>query len=81
MRIQLDQTFDSAKDLPQLIKLLNEFVDQLQTKLKGQPDFLLITSDDQEIPKSLPANTVVFKFDETDIVKTGFYDGENLQLP
>lgn len=80
-RINIDTQFESAKDFDELKRMLQRVLDKLQNDLNNQPGFLVIQSEEQEIPTNTPINTIVFKFDEVDIVKTGFYNGEELILP
>lgn len=81
MRINIDNQFDGIKTLPELAKRLSEVLSQLENDLRNQPEFIVITTEEQEIAAKTPVNTIIFKFDETDIVKTGYYDGEEIILP
>jgi hypothetical protein len=82
MSIQINTNFDDCKSLDDLKRELNSRLEQLQNQLNNRPDFIVVpNADDFEIPKNTPTNTIIFQFDETDIVKTGYYDGENIVLP
>jgi hypothetical protein len=82
MNITLDsQGLTGVKDIGELTKLLTQIFEKLHSDLRNQPHFLVVTSEEQEIPKTLPPNTIIFKFDPTAVVKTGFYNGDNVQLP
>lgn len=81
MKLNIEPNLSGIKDVEELTKVLTQLLSQLRDDLHRQPDFLVVTSDDQEIPKNTPSNTVIFKFDPTATVKTGYYDGENIILP
>jgi NRPS condensation-like uncharacterized protein len=81
MKINLDHNLGDIKDVAELTKALTQLFNKLQDDLHRQPEFLVVTSEDQQIPKDTSSNTVIFKFDETATVKTGYYDGENIVLP
>lgn len=81
MNIRIDTTqIKNSKDLPELLKSLTELFIQLQQSLQAQPNFLFVTSEGQAVPKNTPINTIVFEFDETNFIKTGYYDGEEIQI-
>lgn len=81
MRISIDSQFDSAKDLKELTKMLTERFQKLEQDLQKQPEFLLVQSAEQNVSKNTPTNTIVFQLDATAIVKTGYYNGEEIILP
>lgn len=81
MNINIDTNVTSAKSLDELTKLLSAIFEKLRDELQQQPGFIVVTSDEQKIPTNTAANTVIFKFDETAVVKTGYYDGEDIVLP
>lgn len=81
MNITIDTNLDGAKDMSELIQRLTILLNQLQQDLRNQPEFIVITSDEQTIPKNTNVNTILFKFDPIDTVKVGYYDGENQVLP
>lgn len=81
MKIDIDSQFENFKTLEDLAKKLSIVLNKLQNDLSNQPEFIVVTSEEQEIPKNTPINTIIFKFDEVDIVKTGYYNGEEIILP
>lgn len=81
MKIQIDNRLDNVKDLKELTRLLSRTLEKLQSDLQSQPEFLVITADDQEVPESTPVNTIVFRLHKTAIVKTGYFNGDEIILP
>lgn len=81
MTINLNTSdISKAKDLPGLQKALTNLLNDLENQLKAQPNFLILANDSQDVPKNTPVNSIIFKFDETLNVITGYYDGENLYI-
>ena len=81
MNIDIDTNLDGAKDLQDLAQRLTTLLNKLQQDLKNQPEFLMITADDQAVPENTPANTIIFRTDETAVIKTGYFDGKSIILP
>lgn len=82
MNVSIDTSqIQAAKDLDKLKSELTKLLTQLEQNLQNQPNFKLLTSAETAVPKSTPANTILLQLDETDVVKVGYYNGNESILP